>query len=311
MHSTRPNKRSKLFKTAVTEMINNKIASYAHNFEKRLAQLFEHEICEYSVMTDACRYSLLLGGKRLRPFLLNEFYRLCGGKDDGSFKFEAAIECIHTYSLIHDDLPCMDDDDIRRGKPSCHKQFDEATALLAGDALLTKAFGLAASCDIPDGKLVLRAVAALSELSGIDGMIGGQVVDLKYENMSADEDILRLICSLKTGALIKAACTVGCILAGAGEDEISAAASYAEHLGLAFQIVDDILDETSTVEKLGKPVHSDAGNQKSTFVSLYGVEKCRTIVSELTHKAKTSLDIFGDRADTLKELADYLCTRDH
>ncbi len=292
-------------------MIENKINLYAQNFEKDLASVFEHGPLEYAVIYDACRYSLLLGGKRLRPFLLNEFYRLCGGEGNYSFNFEAAIECIHTYSLIHDDLPCMDDDDMRRGKPSCHKQFGEANALLAGDALLTKAWSLAATTEGIDSKCVLKAVSVLSHCAGIDGMIGGQVVDLMYEEKTADEEILKLICSLKTGALIKAACVVGCILADADEKKIAAAENYAENLGLAFQIVDDILDETSTVEKLGKPIHSDKDNSKSTFVTLFGIERCKELVAGLTSKAKQELDIFGRDAEDLKRLADYLLKRDH
>lgn len=292
-------------------MIENKISIYAQNFERDLSALFAHGSLEYDVIYDACSYSLLLGGKRLRPFLLHEFFRLCGGRNNASFNFEAAIECIHTYSLIHDDLPCMDDDDVRRGKPSCHKQFGEANALLAGDALLTKAWSLAASTENIDSGYVLSAIAVLSSCAGIDGMIGGQVVDLKYEERQASEEILKLICKLKTGALIKAACSIGCILAGADDKRIIAAERFAEYLGLAFQIVDDILDETSTVEKLGKPIHSDKENQKSTFVTLFGIEKCKEIVAELTDKAKAELELFGTEAEDLKALADYLCTRDH
>ncbi len=292
-------------------MIENKISTYSQNFERDLSSLFEHEPLEYNVIYDACSYSLLLGGKRLRPFLLHEFFGLCGGREKASFNFEVAIECIHTYSLIHDDLPCMDNDDMRRGKPSCHIRFGEANALLAGDALLTKAWSLAAATEHLDSSNVLRAIAVLSHCAGIDGMIGGQVVDLMYEEKQASEEILKLICRLKTGALIKAACSIGCILAGADDKRITAAENFAEYLGLAFQIVDDILDETSTVERLGKPIHSDKENQKATFVTLFGIEKCKEIVSELTAKAKAELDAFGEGADDLKRLADYLCTRDH
>ncbi len=292
-------------------MIEKKLKLYAACFEKKLSDAFLSQNTEYSVIYDACRYSLLLGGKRLRPFLVNEFYRLCGGREDLSFGFEAAIECIHTYSLIHDDLPCMDNDDMRRGKPSCHKQFDEANALLAGDALLTKAFSFAAKTEGIEPLLLVNAISVLSDKAGIDGMIGGQVVDLIYENKKADESVLKLICSLKTGALIKAACVIGCILAGADENKIRAAEQYAEALGLAFQIVDDILDETSSVEKLGKPIHSDKANNKSTFVSLFGIEKCNALVTELTEKAKMSINSFGPSSENLIQLADYLCTRDH
>jgi geranylgeranyl pyrophosphate synthase len=205
----------------------------------------------------------------------------------------------------------MDNDDMRRGKPSCHVKFGEANALLAGDALLTAAFGLAAESTASSAESKLNAISVLSRRAGIDGMIGGQVVDLIYEEKTADESVLKLICSLKTGALIKAACSIGCVLAGADKKKVKAAEDYADYLGLAFQIVDDILDETSTAEKLGKPIHSDKENNKSTFVSLFGIDKCKKLVEELTNMAKTSLQPFGPEADELKTLADYLCNRDY
>ena len=292
-------------------MIEKKLSDYANTFENNLSSLYKHTECEYSVLCDACAYSLLLGGKRIRPFLLHEFYTLCGGADDASFNFEAAVESIHTYSLIHDDLSCMDNDDLRRGKPSCHIKFGEANALLAGDALLTKAFALAAASKNIKAEYSLKALKLLADYAGIDGMIGGQTVDLLYENKPADENILKLICSLKTAALIKAACEIGCVIAGADETAVKAAGDYAEAIGLAFQIVDDILDETATTEKLGKPVHSDAANNKATFLTLYGIEKCKQIVSELTKKAKSSLVVFNSSADDLISFADYLCNRQY
>lgn len=292
-------------------MIEKTLLEYAKDFESKLNNFFASENDEYKIISDACKYSLLLGGKRIRPFLINSFYKLCGGENNASFNFEAAMECIHTYSLIHDDLPCMDNDDMRRGKPSCHIKFGEEYALLAGDALLTGAFGLAAKTNNIDALLIIKAISELSDYAGINGMIGGQTVDLIYENKSADVDVLKLICSLKTGALIKASCKIGCILAGAYDDKIKAAEQYAEAVGLAFQIVDDILDETSTEEKLGKPIHSDKENNKSTFVSLLGVDECRSLVFNLTKQAKESLDIFGEEAENLKQFADYLCKRDY
>lgn len=292
-------------------MIKQRLLNYAENFEKNIDGLFDIKSGEYEILSQACKYSLLLGGKRIRPYLINRFYTLSGGKDNNSFNFEAAIECIHTYSLIHDDLPCMDNDDMRRGKPSCHKKFGEAYALLAGDALLTNAWFIAAKTNGIDGALVIKAIKELSQSAGIDGMIGGQTVDLLYENKNADINILELICSLKTGALIRAACKIGCILAGADDAKISAAEKYAEYLGLAFQIVDDILDETSTEEKLGKPIHSDKENNKSTFVSHLGIEESRKLVETLTNQAKAELDVFGEDASELKQFADYLCARDY
>ena len=292
-------------------MMKDILQQYANNFEESIKDLFESENSEYKIISDACKYSLLLGGKRIRPFLINSFYMLCGGTGCYSFNFEAAMECIHTYSLIHDDLPCMDNDDMRRGKPSCHIKFGEEYALLAGDALLTGAFGLASTTKNIDSALVLKALLELSNSAGINGMIGGQTVDLLYENKEADVEVLKLICSLKTGALIKASCKIGCILAGANDKQIIAAETFAQKLGLAFQIVDDILDETSTEEKLGKPIHSDKENNKSTFVSLLGIDECRRLVVVLTQEAKECLDIFGQEAETLKEFADYLCNRDY
>ena len=293
-------------------MINTILSGYASQFEEKLARAYHSGGTAYDGIYDACRYSLLLGGKRLRPFLLNSFYKLCGGCGDMSERFEIAIESIHTYSLIHDDLPCMDNDDMRRGKPSCHKRFGEEYALLAGDALLTAAFANAAASDSALGyNNIVRAISVLAECAGIDGMIGGQTVDLLFEEKKAGEATLELICRLKTGALIKAACTIGCILADADDERIQAAALYAEKLGLAFQIVDDILDETGSAEKLGKPIHSDRDNDKSTFVSLLGIEKCRAEVKRLTEEAKAALDLFGPDADSLKDLADLLCERDH
>lgn len=292
-------------------MITDKIKNYSADFEAYLSKIIKENNKEYSVLAEACRYSLLLGGKRLRPFLIRSFYELCGGNLGGSVNFEAAIECIHTYSLIHDDLPCMDNDDTRRGKPSCHIKFGEANALLAGDALLTEAFSVASKTEKISPENVLKAIGVLSQLAGINGMIGGQTVDLLYENEKATSEILNLICSLKTGALIKAACTIGCILAGAEKEKITAAADYAEAIGLAFQLVDDILDEIGDSEKLGKPIHSDAENNKTTFVTLLGIDKCKQMALDLTEKAKASLEIFGEEADHLKELADYLCVRDY
>ena len=292
-------------------MIKDSLKQYAKTVEEYIEYLFESDTRKYEVVNDACRYSLLLGGKRIRPFLINRFYTLCGGKDNYSANFEIAIECIHTYSLIHDDLPCMDNDDMRRGNPSCHKKFGETFALLAGDALLTDAFAFASYTSDIKSQNVLKAIRVLAECAGTDGMIGGQVIDLLYEDKAADIEVLKQICSLKTGKLIIAACKIGCILADADKEKISAAEKYAEYLGLAFQIVDDILDEVGSEEKLGKPIHSDKDNNKSTFVKLLGIEKCRQLVDELTEKAKCELDIFGDKAYELKELADYLCNRDY
>ncbi len=287
------------------------LKKYADSFEEALNIFYSDKDTSYRIVLDAMSYSLRLGGKRLRPYLLRQFYTLCGGENSDSINFEVAIESIHTYSLIHDDLPCMDDDDMRRGKPSCHKKYGEAYALLAGDGLLTEAFGIAAKTQNLDSTLVVKALRVLSDLSGVRGMIGGQTVDLLSEDKTVGEEVLREICALKTGALIKAACTIGCILANASEEEILAASKYADCLGLAFQIEDDILDCIGDEQKLGKPIHSDENNNKSTFVTVFGIENCKEKVSTLTEQAKDALSIFGSKANNLKALADFLCNRDY
>ncbi len=293
-------------------MIQDKIKAFAADFEKKIDVLFSGADTEYSLVSRAMKYSLADGGKRLRPFLIEQFYKLSGGEGESSENFGLAMECIHTYSLIHDDLPCMDNDDMRRGKPSCHKKFGEEYALLAGDGLLTLAFNIASKTKGIPTERILQAVEILSYNAGIDGMVGGQTVDLLSEGKTdVDTKLLTLICSLKTGALIKASCLIGAVLAGADERKQNAAIEYAENLGLAFQIVDDILDVTGDEAKLGKPINSDKENEKATFVTLLGIEACKKKVIELTEKAKSALDIFGEDAKDLKNLADYLCNRDY
>lgn len=293
-------------------MIKDKIVTFAEEFEGWAEELFWGEKCEYQLLWDAMKYSVADGGKRLRPFLIKAFYEAAGGQDKAYKDFALAIECIHSYSLVHDDLPCMDNDDMRRGKPSCHKKFGEEYALLAGDGLLTLAFSVAAKTENIPTERVVKAIALLADLAGIDGMVGGQTVDLLWEEKSGvTTDILTLICSLKTGALIKAACLIGATLAGADEEKLRAAEDYAEKLGLAFQIVDDILDVIGDEQKLGKPIGSDAENEKSTFVSLLGVEKCKELVAELTIKAKSALNAYKENGADLAALADYLCNRDY
>ncbi len=292
-------------------MIDTLMQEYLPKIESRLDILIPESGQPYDSVVRAVRYSLLNSGKRIRPILLLEFYRLCGGNDDCAYNFAAALEMIHTYSLIHDDLPCMDDDDMRRGKPSCHKQFGEATALLAGDALLTEAFGVAAkTMGLPEERVV-KALGVLSSCAGIGGMVGGQVMDLEGENQEiAIENIIEMY-RLKTGALIKAAAVIGCILAGADEELQNAAAVYAEKLGLAFQIVDDILDCEGEAEKLGKPIGSDEKNNKNNFVAVLGIEQSRKTAAQLTEEAFGILDSFAGDTTALKELTNYLLSRNH
>lgn len=260
------------------------------------------------VIYEAMNYSLSAGGKRLRPALLMEFNRIFGGDANAALPFACALEYIHTYSLIHDDLPAMDNDDMRRGKPTCHKVYGEANAVLAGDALLTKAFELMAECDFDDKARQLRAIACIAESVGTEGMIGGQVIDIQSENKSIPYETLKTLHSLKTGALIKAACVGGAILGGASEREISKVSDYAVNLGIAFQIRDDILDVIGSAEELGKPIGSDSESCKNTYVSLFGLEKSEELCREYTEKAISALDNLPD-TENLKLLAEEMVNR--
>ncbi len=263
------------------------------------------------IVHKAMKYSLSIGGKRIRPVLTLEFCRLCGGDINKALPFGAALEMVHTYSLIHDDLPCMDDDDMRRGMPSCHIKFGEEYALLAGDGLLTRAFGIIADSEIAKVKpsAAVKAVSLLSELAGVSGMIGGQVVDLKNEGKVCGIDVLETMDSLKTGALIKCAALLGVIAAGGSDEQYLAAEKYACNLGHAFQIVDDILDVIGDAQVLGKPIGSDKDSGKSTYVSVLGLEKSKQYAEEITDIAVSALEIFDNEAEFLKELAYKLINR--
>ena len=256
----------------------------------------------------AMRYSLANGGKRLRPILTLEFCKMCGGDVNKALPLACAVEYIHTYSLIHDDLPCMDDDDMRRGNPSCHKMYGEATALLAGDALLTHAFELIANSDL-DGEFAAKAVSLLAQNAGVGGMIGGQVIDLKYEQGNPTLSEIITVHKLKTGALISAACIMGCIAAGATDEEIAAASRYAYNLGIAFQIKDDLLDIYGDESKLGKPVGSDKDNNKTTYVTIKGDKAAQKDVENLTAAAISELSKFKNN-EFLTALSRYLISRE-
>lgn len=275
--------------------------------ESRLTDLLPKCANGQDEVVEAMKYSLENGGKRLRPVLCLEFAKACGGDRFDALDFACAVEYIHTYSLIHDDLPCMDDDDMRRGKPSCHKQFGEATALLAGDALLTHAFQIVAGAELDDSKIAL-ACGLLAQNAGVQGMVGGQVIDLKYESESPNLRQLLSVHRLKTGALISAACLLGCIAAGADDKKIAAASAYAYDLGVAFQIKDDILDVTGSSEELGKPVGSDEDNNKTTYVSLRGIENAQKDVEKLTSAAISRLSDFQN-TEFLEALSRYLVNR--
>ena len=253
------------------------------------------------------------GGKRIRPVLLLEFCRLCGGDTQAAVPFAAAIEMIHSYSLVHDDLPCMDNSPLRRGKPSVHAAFGETMALLAGDALLNRAFEVMLSPAVAKGReaAALRAAFELAQKAGIEGMIGGQVLDLACEGKSIDLATLQALQEGKTAALLMAACRMGVILGGGSEEQIEAAGEYGYYVGLSFQIVDDILDVTATAEELGKPVGSDEENEKSTYVSLLGLEEAGRCAAEYTRLAKESLSVFTEERAELCALADALLIRTH
>lgn len=257
------------------------------------------------ILFEAMRYSLLAGGKRLRPVFVFDFCRMCGGDWKKAVPFAAAVEMVHTYSLIHDDLPCMDNDDYRRGRLTNHKVYGEANAVLAGDALLTAAFAYLAKAPF-DAETRIRAVEVLSACAGELGMVGGQVLDMMSEQRQCSEQEVIDIQSRKTGALIKAACQLG-VLAGQGSaEQFHSSSSFAEHLGLAFQIRDDMLDVIGNAEELGKAVGVDT--VKNTFVQLYGLDKCNQLVCKHTAQAKQSLLNFAD-TEFMMALADELVGR--
>ena len=266
---------------------------------------FRYENEPQKVLFEAMRYSLLAGGKRLRPVFVFDFCHMCGGDWKAAAPFAAAVEMIHTYSLIHDDLPCMDNDDYRRGRLTNHKVYGEANAVLAGDALLTAAFAYIAKAPF-DAKIRIKAVEILADCAGELGMVGGQVLDMMSEQRQCSEQEVVDIQSRKTGALIKAACKLG-VLSGHGSDEqLCHAAAFAEHLGLAFQIRDDMLDMIGNAEELGKAVGVDA--VKNTFVQLYGLEKCDELVLSHTNLAKNTLKYFEEN-EFMSALSDELVER--
>ena len=263
---------------------------FMENYLKDIYPRFRRE--PQKQLFDAMEYSLLAGGKRLRPIFALDFCRMCGGDWKAAAPFAAAMEMIHTYSLIHDDLPCMDNDDFRRGRPTNHKVYGETMAILAGDGLLTDAFMLAASAKLPKPEQMGFAIQILAQNAGSLGMVGGQVLDIQSETRELSEQEVIDIQSRKTGALINAACVLGVIAGGGDEKKIEAAATFAGALGMAFQIRDDMLDVIGTQEEMGKGVGTD--DTKNTFVKLYGLEKCEELVRKYTAAAIDALNIFED-----------------
>lgn len=289
-------------------MKNDFVSYYAKITEESLKKYMCAADVPQKRLYDAMNYSLFAGGKRLRPMIMMMTAKMLKKPLDTVIPFACAMEMIHTYSLIHDDLPAMDNDDLRRGKPTNHKVFGEAEAILAGDALLTKAFEIVSGYDKDgvDKALVLKAINVLAKSAGADGMVGGQDIDMCGD--LSDLEKLKFMHSLKTGAIIRASGVIGAILSGASSEEIKAIDEYCYNLGIAFQIQDDILDVLGNEKSLGKPIGSDADNNKSTYVTLCGVEEAQRLQEEYIEKAKASLDIFDDTKELLN-LADMLVNR--
>ncbi len=260
-------------------------------------------------LVDAMRYSAEAGGKRLRPALVLLSCRACGGPEAAAIPAAVAIECVHTFSLIHDDLPAMDDDDLRRGRPTNHKVFGEALAILAGDALLALAFEIIATQTAPPAS-VARMTAELAHATGWQGMIGGQVEDIDGEKKPADRELVERIHSMKTARLIESSCRLGAIAAGAGDAKLDALGSFGHELGLAFQIADDLLDVTAATATLGKRSGKDAASGKQTFPRVSGVEESRRLARQAVDRARAALQIFGDEAEPLASLIDFVVERE-
>lgn len=261
-------------------------------------------------VAEAMRYSLLAGGKRVRPVLALAFCELCGGDPVQALPFACAVEMVHTYSLIHDDMPCMDDDDLRRGRPTNHRVYGEAMALLAGDGLLTLAFQQALSFR-GGPAAALEGARLLAECAGYRGMVGGQCIDLETEGRDVTLELLREMDKGKTVALIHAACGMGCIAGGAGAEELEAAGRYAQGLGMAFQLRDDVLDVRGSAEKLGKNTGMDAARSKQNYVSLLGVGEAQRLVGAYTEEALQALEAFPGDKGFLREFALSLVEREH
>ncbi len=295
--------------------IKNELAARAEAAEDVVCRFLPDDEGYQKTIFKAMHYSVMAGGKRLRPILLYETYRLFGGEGDVVEPFMAAIEMIHTYSLVHDDLPAMDNDDLRRGKATTHKEFGEAMGILAGDALLNYAFETALNAYDADADVVnvTNAMRILARKAGVFGMIGGQVVDVESEKkqQEIDEKKLRFIYDLKTGALIEAAMTIGATLAGASEKDIGTIEDVASKVGLAFQIQDDILDIEGDEATIGKPVGSDEKNNKSTYVTFAGLKKSKEEVKRLTDEAINELRSLSVHNEFLEELINYLVYRDN
>ena len=294
--------------------IQTVLSDYSRWFNTELEAFFPLPEGRERRVVEAMRYSVMNGGKRLRPFLVSASASLFGLSRAQTLNTAAALEMLHSYSLIHDDLPAMDNDDLRRGMPTCHRRFDEATAILAGDGLLTYAFEILSRPETADSQTRIELISLLSKDAGaFRGMIAGQMLDLCAEQ-SPEEDNARLITRievLKTGCLIRFACEAGALLGGAAPEQRQALVTYARAIGQTFQISDDILDIEGSPELMGKTLNKDRQQGKVTFVSLYGLEQAKAIAADLTEQAKTALRPFGAPAEELCSLADFIITRNH
>lgn len=276
---------------------------------QQLAKIYPENTALNKALAQSMNYSLMAGGKRLRPILIMAAADALGVDGEKFLRLSTAIEFIHTYSLIHDDLPAMDNDDYRRGKLTNHKVFGEDLAILAGDALLTMAFEIIATDEQLEAETKVKVITEMSKAAGAEGMVGGQVIDMQSENKQIDMATLKQMHAAKTGALFCAAIRCGAIIAGATEEQLAKLTEYARQFGLAFQITDDILDVTGDEQTIGKPVGSDEKNHKSTYVTLGSLESAQKLAEEAVEKAKASLIDFGDNAEFLRALVDYLITR--
>jgi geranylgeranyl diphosphate synthase type II len=291
--------------------LNELIMKNAAEVDAALPKYFETPEDALEVLYDAMRYSALSGGKRIRPFLVTEFCKLFGGKPEAAMPFACAIECVHASSLIHDDLPCMDNDELRRGKPTNHMVYGEDIALLAGDALMTRGYEIAANNADVDDTVALLATRKILFASGAVGMMGGQQIDLKSENVQIDFDTLLKMHAKKTGALIRVSAELGCLAAGITDENdprMQAACNYANGIGLAFQIVDDILDATGDVATLGKMTHADDALGKTTFLTFMTVEEAQNYAKEITERAIEGIKAY-ENSEMLIEFAKYLLHR--
>lgn len=304
------NKLSKVSGEPFRNQFSSRLAEVAAQMEDVLNEHLGFAGKAYDPLIEAMRYAVLGGGKRLRPFLLIETARMFGAPNRAAWDSAAALECLHVYSLIHDDLPCMDDDDLRRGKPTVHRAFDEAVAVLAGDGLLTLSFDVLAGISAPDA-IKVKLISRLAGSGGIHGMIGGQMMDISVAEDQRDIEFISELQACKTGALIEFAVDAGAIISNASDVERESLRAFARDLGLAFQIKDDLLDVEGDVETVGKAVGKDADLGKATFVSILGLEGAREKAAELGERAKRRLDPFGEKAEILCDTVDFVLKRSH